>query len=309
MRITEPLRTVPTGDAHHSPFPFHEAMPIENISDTARWVAVYRAMETARPDALFRDPFAERLAGSRGVQIVDEMKRGRSLAWPMIVRTAVLDEMIMDRVGNGGVDTVINLAAGLDTRAWRMPLPPSLRWFDVDLPGITEYKATAMRAEQPVCQYEAVAVDLTDASARSVVFTRLGTESSRALVIAEGLLIYLTAEQVGSLARDIHAIQSVRWWMFDLANPDLLRIMNRYWGRAATAGSAPFLFAPAEGTRFFDQFGWREIEFRSGMEEARRLHREMRMMPLWRFLSRFSSAQRREAFRKMSGYVMLEKET
>ena len=41
-------------------------MAIDNISDTARWVAVYRAQETARPDAIFRDPFAERLAGERG---------------------------------------------------------------------------------------------------------------------------------------------------------------------------------------------------------------------------------------------------
>ena len=283
-------------------------MPIENVSDTARWVAVYRAMETARPDALFRDPFAERLAGSRGVQIVDEMKRGRSLAWPMIVRTAVFDEMIMDRIANGGVDTIINLAAGLDTRAWRMPLPASLRWFDVDLPAMTEYKAEAMRGEKPACQYEAVAVDLTDESARSAVLTQLGTRSSTTLVIAEGLLIYLSAEQVGSLARDIHSTPSVRWWMIDLASPILLKIMNKHWGRAVAAGSAPFQFAPTEGTAFFEKFGWRELEFRSGMDEAKRLHREMRMMPLWRLIARISPARKREEFRRMSGYVMLERE-
>jgi O-methyltransferase involved in polyketide biosynthesis len=73
-------------------------MPIEHVSDTARWVAVYRAMETDRPDAIFRDPFAERLAGARGTEIVDTMKRGRAMAWAMIVRTAVFDEIIMDRV-------------------------------------------------------------------------------------------------------------------------------------------------------------------------------------------------------------------
>ena len=70
-------------------------MTIQNVSDTARWVAVYRAMETARPDAIFRDPYAERLAGAEGVTIVNEMKQGRGMAWAMIVRTAVLDEMRM----------------------------------------------------------------------------------------------------------------------------------------------------------------------------------------------------------------------
>jgi O-methyltransferase involved in polyketide biosynthesis len=39
---------------------------VRNVSDTARWVAAYRAMESARPEALFKDPFAERLEGERG---------------------------------------------------------------------------------------------------------------------------------------------------------------------------------------------------------------------------------------------------
>src|SRR3979411_577070 len=98
-------------------------MPISNVSDTARWVAVYRAMETARPDAIFRDPYAERLAGERGHEIGLELKRGRQMAWAMIVRTAVLDEMILDRVRKGGVDTAINLAAGPDTRGGRGHAP------------------------------------------------------------------------------------------------------------------------------------------------------------------------------------------
>src|SRR4051812_13594486 len=109
---------------------------IQNISDTARWVAVYRAMETSRRDAIFRDPFAARLAGEKGNAIVDTMKRGRQMAWAMIVRTAVFDEIILERIRNGGVDLVVNLAAGLDARAWRLPVAPTLRWVDVDLPGI-----------------------------------------------------------------------------------------------------------------------------------------------------------------------------
>jgi len=91
-------------------------MTIENVSDTARWVAVYRAMETARPDAIFKDPFADRLAGQRGQQILDAMPRGRATAWPMIVRTAVFDEIILDAVRNKQADLVVNLAAGLDAR-------------------------------------------------------------------------------------------------------------------------------------------------------------------------------------------------
>jgi methyltransferase (TIGR00027 family) len=282
-------------------------MPIQNVSDTARWVAVYRAMETARPDAIFRDPYADRLAGARGREIVGEMKRGRQMAWAMIVRTAVFDEMIMDRIRNHGVDTVINLAAGLDARAWRLPLPPTLQWFDVDLPAMTEYKATAMRGETPRCRYEAIAADLANRVERDDVLRRVAGVARRALVVTEGLLIYLGDEDVASLARTLHAQRSIEWWITDLANPMLLQIMQRMWGRNVAAGSAPFRFAPADSAAFFAPLGWREIEFRSGMEEARRLKREMKLMWLWRALSWLNRPSRRRAMKKMSGYALLER--
>src|SRR4051812_39296434 len=103
-------------------------MAITHISDTARWVATYRAMETARPDAIFQDPFAARLAGEHGRDIVDTMPGGRGAAWAMIVRTAVFDEIIRDLVHGGGVEMIVNLAAGLDARPWRLDLPKTLRW-------------------------------------------------------------------------------------------------------------------------------------------------------------------------------------
>jgi len=280
---------------------------IEHISDTARWVAVYRAMESERRDAIFRDPYAARLAGERGEAIVDAMKRGRSMAWAMIVRTAVFDEIIMERVRGGNVDLVLNLAAGLDARAWRLPLPPTLRWIDVDLPGILDYKTDMLRHERPVCRYDAVRLDLRDVEKRRALFAQLGAESRRTLITTEGLLIYLTAEQVGTLASDLHAPASFNWWLIDIASPQLLVIMEKYWGKSLHAGNAPFQFAPAEGTRFFEQHGWREIEFRSAMEEAQRLKREMPMMWFWRFLGRLRSKAVREQFRRFSGCVLLER--
>jgi len=282
-------------------------MPIEHISDTARWVATYRAMETERADAIFRDPFARRLAGERGEEIVRAMPRGREMAWAMIVRTALFDEMILDRV-RAGADLVLNLAAGLDARPWRLTLPPALRWVDVDLPGILDYKAESLRGERPACAYEAVALDLRDEAKRQALFAQTGAGARAALVIAEGLLLYLTPEQVGTLARDLHGPRSFRWWLIDIANPRLLEMMQKMWGKSVQQGNAPFRFAPAEGTAFFRPFGWREAAFRSTIEEARRLRREMRMMWLWRLLARFASRERREEARRTSGAVLLERE-
>ena len=120
---------------------------ITHVSDTARWVAVYRAQESERPDRLFDDPFARRLAGPRGEAIVRGLPRGAQMAWPMVVRTAVMDEVILRVIARDGITTVLNLAAGLDARPWRLQLPASLQWIDVDHPEMIEYKRAAMAAE------------------------------------------------------------------------------------------------------------------------------------------------------------------
>jgi methyltransferase (TIGR00027 family) len=282
-------------------------MPIENISDTARWVAVYRAMETARPDAIFRDPFAERLAGERGQEIVDAMPHGRAGAWPMIVRTAVLDEYILAAVRDRKADLVVNLAAGLDARPWRLPLPPSLHWVDVDLPGILNYKTDALKDETPVCWYEAVTADLRDAPARRELFARLGAGASRALVITEGLIVYLTAEQVAALAADLHAQPTFAEWVTDLASPQLLKRLEKTWGKAVKEGGSPFQFGPAEGTEFFRPYGWREAEFRSTWYEAQRLHRTMKGAWFWNLIARLYTKKAREAMSRFSGNVRFER--
>src|SRR5256714_12814972 len=95
---------------------------IRNISDTARWVAVYRARETERTDAVFRDPFARRLAGKRGEQIAASISFAEKNSWPFVARTWLVDQVISNQI-KLGTDMVVNLAAGLDAPPLRMYLP------------------------------------------------------------------------------------------------------------------------------------------------------------------------------------------
>src|SRR5215831_7497807 len=177
---------------------------IRNISDTARWVAVYRARETQRKDAVFRDPFAQRLAGERGEQIAALMPFAEKNSWPFVARTWLIDRVISTQV-KLGTDMVVNLAAGLDTRPYRMNLPGSLQWVEVDLPEILAYKGDVLRNETPVCELERVRLDLSDVRARSELFSQLGRRANRALVISEGLLVYLDEEEVTSLGQDLRS--------------------------------------------------------------------------------------------------------
>src|SRR5437879_9877471 len=110
--------------------------PITHVSDTARWVAMYRAWESERPDALFHDPYARRLAGPQGETIVRTMPKARTWAWPMVVRTCLFDELILRDIERDGVGTVLNLGAGLDARPWRAPLSPAVRWRGVELADV-----------------------------------------------------------------------------------------------------------------------------------------------------------------------------
>jgi methyltransferase (TIGR00027 family) len=280
---------------------------IEHVSDTARWVALYRAMESDRSDALFRDPYARRLAGERGERIVASMRKGRAWAWPMIVRTAVMDELILRAVERDGVGTVLNLAAGLDTRPYRLPLRPTLRWVEVDFPDVIAYKQEQLAGERPACALEQVGIDLTDEARRRALFDRIGAAARQVLVVSEGLLIYLTPEAVASLAADLTVPRSFRWWLIDLASPRLLKMMEKSWGQAVAAGNAPFQFAPAQGTRFFESHGWREAQYRSMWEESLRLKRTMPLAWLWNLIGRLSPKSKREEFRRMSGIVLLER--
>ena len=281
-----------------------DATPIRHVSDTALWVAIYRAMESERPDALFRDPYARRLGGARGEAIVAHMPSGRAMAWAMIVRTAVMDEIILRCVRQGAA-TVLNLAAGLDTRAYRLQLPAGLRWLHVDLPDMIGYMQEHMAGATPVCSLEYVAADMTDAAARQAVFTRAAAHRPM-LVITEGLLIYLDREQVGALAQEVRDAARARWWLTDIASPMLEQFLKRQWSSKLQQGNAPMKFFPPEGTAFFEPFGFTEAEYRSMWDESWRLNRKMRMAWLWRMVGMLQSKARHEAGRRMSNVALLQ---
>jgi len=268
---------------------------------------MYRAMESERPDALFHDPYARRLAGATGEQILSSLPQGRRWAWPMITRTAVMDEIIMRLVSEQGVDTILNLAAGLDARPYRLNLAAELRWIDVDLDTILSYKEAALAGERANCRIEFVKADLRDPVTRRALFQRVSASARRVLVISEGLLVYLEPEDVKALATDLAAQSMFRWWLIDLSSPQLLEWLRRTWGNQLRSGNAPMIFAPAEGSAFFAPTGWREAEYHPILDAAMRLHRAPKMAWLWKALGLLAPKKRREQFKRFSGVVLLER--
>ena len=244
--------------------------PISNVSDTARWVAVYRAWESARADALFRDPYADVLAGERGRAIAKLMPKQARSGWPIIARTRLIDDLVQAAIEQG-CDCVLNLAAGLDARPYRLELPASLRWVEADLPALVDEKDRALADAKPRCQLSRIKVDLADGGARGALLRDVVGSSHETLVIAEGLLLYLEQSQVRSLAQDLFAQAGVRWWVLDLASPELLEMMQKTMGRFLA--SAPMKFGPANGVAYFEALGWTVTQVHSVFHAARRFGR------------------------------------
>jgi methyltransferase (TIGR00027 family) len=245
---------------------------IRNISDTARWVAVYRARETERTDAVFRDPFARRLAGKRGEQIAASMSFAEKNSWPFVARTWLIDQAISSQI-KLGTDMIVNLAAGLDARPYRMNLPGSLQWIEVDLPEILAYKEDVLRNETPACQVERVRLDLSDVRGRRELFSKLGRRANRILGISEGLLVYLDEKEVTSLGQDLAVARRFQHWVIDLASPALLKMLEKKMGAPLDQAGAPLKFAPREGPDFFARSGWKSVEIHSVMHAAAKLNR------------------------------------
>jgi methyltransferase (TIGR00027 family) len=279
------------------------ASGLQNVSETALWVAAYRAEESERRDALFHDPFARRLAGRRGFDLLDAMPRGRKLSWPMVARTVVFDELIRQRVERGA-DVVVNLAAGLDARPYRMALPSRLLWIEVDLPPMIEYKSRVLAGETPVCALERVPLDLADRTARRDLFARIAERGASIVIVTEGLLIYLAEEQVAELAIDLAEPASFRSWVTDLASPGLLKMLQPSFGREVERAGAPFRFAPQDGPAFFTRFGWKVASVEEALRAAARIERLPRWMRIFAWLP---SPKRWNPKRVWSGLLALER--
>jgi len=270
-------------------------------------MAYYRAEETERPDALFHDPLARKLAGERGEQVVRALRRGRAMSAPMVTRTAVIDQLLQRAIGEG-CDGVLNLAAGLDTRPFRLQLPASLCWIEADLPELMSYKEQQLKGELPVCQLRRVSVDLADPIGRQKLFDEANAAGNKIVVITEGLLGYLDPKEVAALARDLHSRANFALWISDLASPMVLKRVNKHWGKQLRAAQAPLKFAPAEGELFFKPHGWCAQEFRDMLTESERLRRPLPGASIFKLMRRLFpkyAAKQEKLWR--SGMVLMVK--
>ncbi|NMD56932.1 MULTISPECIES: class I SAM-dependent methyltransferase [Tsukamurella] len=224
---------------------------ISTVDDTARWVAYHRALESARPDALFRDPFAARLAGPTGRAIADGAApaAGGGDAWYLTARTVLIDRAVAAALADG-CDTVLNLGAGLDARPYRLDLPADLEWIEVDLPANLEHKAAVLATETPRCRLRRVPLDLGGDGLAALLCE---LTDRRILALAEGLVMYLSPDEADALADTLLA-GGVDRWCLDLSAAGVGTVVAER--NRGILRRAPWRFLPADGVAHVERRGW-----------------------------------------------------
>ncbi len=279
---------------------------IHHVSDTAMWIAAYRAQESDRPDAVFKDPLARKLAGPRGFAMVATTPYTDAMAFAMVARTTAIDRLILSAIQKG-VDTVINLGAGLDTRPYRMRLPSTLPWIEVDFPDTISYKNEVLKNDHPVCKLRRIACDLSHDEERRTLFAKLGGETKNALIITEGVIGYLTNEQAEKLSQDLYSIPSFRYWIMDYSQGRLRK--NRMSGKLKKKLiHAPLQFTDERPLQFFGRQGWRVNENIHILDEADRIGRKLPRSFILFILMTLFRRKIRKLGNETYGYVMFGKD-
>jgi methyltransferase (TIGR00027 family) len=195
----------------------------ESVGATALGVAGARATETESENPLISDPFARVFLNAAGdglwnmfglselpPEVVeaepDVALRMRSRVDYMASRTAFFDAFFLD-AANTGVRQVVILAAGLDSRAWRLAWPDGTTVYELDQPKVLDFKTSTLQeyGAQPTCHRVGVAVDLRHdwpAALRQAGFD----DSVPSAWSAEGLLPFLPAVAQDLLFESVQAL-------------------------------------------------------------------------------------------------------
>jgi O-methyltransferase involved in polyketide biosynthesis len=151
-----------------------------------------------------------------------------------------------------------------------MKLPATLRWIEMDFPNIVELKNSKLIEYKPVCELERVGVDLLDRGSRNTLLAQYGMTSKNTLVITEGVLTYFSVHDAATLADELTAIPSIRFWIQDFDNAGRRRLPR---GWEAKLKAAPFLFKVKDWFAFFEKYGWRSSQVITSFEESQRINR------------------------------------
>jgi methyltransferase (TIGR00027 family) len=235
--------------------------PVSNdddaVASTALLVAAIRAKESQREDRLFDDPLAAKLAGAAGRQRLDAATAaaGEQPTVQIVVRTRFWDEALLEATRH--VTQVVILAAGMDSRAYRLAWPDGTDVYEIDQPELMATKNGLLAGDQPTCHRAPIGINLMDdwpSAAQSA-----GVDPMIPTVwMMEGLLQYLDESAVDGLFDRVDALSAPSSvLLYDIVGKALLESLSMHTVRSTMSEQgSPWLFATDAPAELAERRGW-----------------------------------------------------
>ncbi|MFC9848840.1 class I SAM-dependent methyltransferase [Streptomyces sp. NPDC060223] len=229
------------------------------VSYTAQWMAAARALESERDDALYTDPLARDLAAPKGFELIERYEGGGLLPF-ISIRTKYLDESIESALADGSIKQVVLIAAGMDTRAFRLDWARDTVVYEVDHGPLIEEKRRRLDAlgASPRTDRREVSADLTGEWLGEL--EKAGFDRTRpTLWIAEALTFFLTEEQAAGLLQLLGSASAPGSRLsFDILGRALLRSpFSKSFLDTLAADGTPWIFGTDEPEEFLTANGWK----------------------------------------------------
>lgn len=245
------------------------ATPVRPLEETSRWTAAVRALEHAREDRLFEDPWADALAGAEGRAWLAD--RTPESVVPIVLRTRYFDDWLR-RIGERGeIRQVVLLAAGLDTRAYRLDWPDRMHLFELDRPAVLRHKDGILAAAgaRARCSRRAVEADLTGSWTEALLDAGFD-ESRPSGWLLEGFLFYIAVEAIARLFDAVSELSAPGSRIgFDIINGQVLTSpWTRPWAEMQAAAGAPWIGTMDDPVRFLAERGWQATLTQAGQPDA-----------------------------------------
>ncbi|WP_035795665.1 class I SAM-dependent methyltransferase [Kitasatospora mediocidica] len=237
---------------------------MDAVSYTAQWMAAARAQESEREDALFVDPLAQDLAAPRGFELIERYAGGGLLPF-ISIRTRYLDDAIRDVLATSGIQQVVLIAAGMDTRSFRLDWPEGTEVYEVDHALLIAEKRRRLDAlgAEPRTDRREVSADLTGDWMPSL--EAAGFDRDRpTLWVAEALTFFLTEEQAAGLLQLLASASAPGSHLaFDILGRALLRSpFSKPFLDTLAADGTPWIFGTDEPEEFLTANGWKTTDLR-----------------------------------------------
>lgn len=239
------------------------------LASTARWTAAVRALESEREDRLFTDPWAADLAGEEGAAWLAQ--RSPDSVLPIVLRTRFFDDFLHRIAAQDAIRQIVLLAAGLDTRAFRLAWPAGMQLFELDQPDVLQHKERVLRSAgaMPACERRIIDVDLT--SAWQTALLQAGFDPDRPSGwLLEGFLFYLPNEHITHILDEVSDLTAPSSWLgFDIINSAVLTFLwTRPWVEMQASYGAPWTGTLDDPAAFLDALGWKVVLSQAGQPEA-----------------------------------------